>query len=94
MLRDVKAEYKVLKEKVKEYNKRDAKFYGNMFAKWSKVEHMEANVSENLPPNFLMIHGTQLFRALKQKLCMMMTFFTSEGSFFYLINISERIVFI
>ncbi|KAF3323706.1 peptidyl-prolyl isomerase-like isoform X1 [Carex littledalei] len=41
--RDVKAEYKVLKEKVKEYNKRDAKFYGNMFAKWSKVEHMEAN---------------------------------------------------
>lgn len=52
MLRDVKAEYKVLKEKVKEYNKRDAKFYGNMFAKWSKVEHMEANVSENLPPKF------------------------------------------
>ncbi|KAJ1696961.1 hypothetical protein LUZ63_005473 [Rhynchospora breviuscula] len=41
--RDVKAEYKVLKEKVKEYNKRDAKFYGNMFAKWSKLEHMEAN---------------------------------------------------
>ena len=31
--RDVKLEYKVLKEKVKEYNKKDAKFYGNMFAK-------------------------------------------------------------
>lgn len=46
MIRDVKAEYKVLKEKVKEHNKRDAKFYGNMFAKWSKSEHMEANVSE------------------------------------------------
>ncbi|KAM0071201.1 putative peptidylprolyl isomerase [Helianthus debilis subsp. tardiflorus] len=31
--RDVKLEYKVLKEKMKEYNKKDAKFYGNMFAK-------------------------------------------------------------
>ncbi|XP_022953866.1 peptidyl-prolyl cis-trans isomerase FKBP62-like [Cucurbita moschata] len=31
--RDVKLEYKTLKEKVKEYNKKDAKFYGNMFAK-------------------------------------------------------------
>lgn len=58
MLRDVKAEYKVLKEKVKEYNKRDAQFYGNMFAKWSKVEHMEANVSENLPPNFYDTYNT------------------------------------
>ncbi|XP_073003060.1 70 kDa peptidyl-prolyl isomerase-like [Typha latifolia] len=41
--RDVKLEYKTLKEKVKEYNKRDAKFYGNMFAKMSKLEHTEAN---------------------------------------------------
>ena len=32
-IRDVKLEYKTLKEKVKEYNKKDAKFYGNMFAK-------------------------------------------------------------
>jgi uncharacterized metal-binding protein len=47
MVRDVKAEYKVLKEKVKEYNKRDAKFYGNMFAKWRKVDYMEANVSKS-----------------------------------------------
>ncbi|KAI3801170.1 hypothetical protein L1987_29273 [Smallanthus sonchifolius] len=31
--RDVKLEYKLLKEKMKEYNKKDAKFYGNMFAK-------------------------------------------------------------
>lgn len=36
--RDVKVEYKKLKEKVKEYNKKDAKFYGNMFAKMNKVE--------------------------------------------------------
>ncbi|KAJ9547980.1 hypothetical protein OSB04_020523 [Centaurea solstitialis] len=31
--RDVKVEYKVLKEKMKEYNKKDAKFYANMFAR-------------------------------------------------------------
>ena len=37
-IRDVKLEYKTLKEKVKEYNKKDAKFYGNMFAKMKKVE--------------------------------------------------------
>ncbi|XP_042459415.1 70 kDa peptidyl-prolyl isomerase-like [Zingiber officinale] len=41
--REVKLEYKVLKEKVREYNKRDAQFYGNMFAKLSKLEAPEAN---------------------------------------------------
>ncbi|EPS61356.1 hypothetical protein M569_13437, partial [Genlisea aurea] len=35
--REVKSEYKILKEKVKEYNKKDAKFYGNMFAKLNKT---------------------------------------------------------
>ncbi|GJN03225.1 hypothetical protein PR202_ga20645 [Eleusine coracana subsp. coracana] len=39
--RDVKMVYKTLKEKKREYNRRDAKFYGNMFAKWRKVEHMD-----------------------------------------------------
>ncbi|KAG6478260.1 hypothetical protein ZIOFF_061695 [Zingiber officinale] len=34
--RDVKIEYKALKEKVREYNKKEAKFYGNIFAKMSK----------------------------------------------------------
>lgn len=34
--RDVKLTYKNLKEKVKEYNKKDAKFYSNMFAKMTK----------------------------------------------------------
>ncbi|XP_024451585.1 peptidyl-prolyl cis-trans isomerase FKBP62 isoform X2 [Populus trichocarpa] len=34
--RDVKLEHKTLKEKMKEYNKKEAKFYGNMFAKMSK----------------------------------------------------------
>ncbi|KAL6978861.1 Peptidyl-prolyl cis-trans isomerase fkbp65 [Sarracenia purpurea var. burkii] len=41
--RDVKLEYKTLKEKVKEYNKKDAKFYGNMFAKLNKLESVETN---------------------------------------------------
>lgn len=41
--RDVKLEYKVLKEKVKEFNKKDAKFYGNMFSKLNKVEIYETN---------------------------------------------------
>ncbi|KAF5193405.1 Peptidylprolyl isomerase [Thalictrum thalictroides] len=41
--RDVKLEYKVLKEKMKEYNKKDAQFYGNIFAKMSKIETPESN---------------------------------------------------
>ncbi|KAK9288931.1 hypothetical protein L1049_017402 [Liquidambar formosana] len=40
--RDVKLEYKVLKEKVKEYNRRDAKFYGNIFAKMNKLEQVRS----------------------------------------------------
>ncbi|GMJ08993.1 rotamase FKBP 1, FK506 BINDING PROTEIN 62 [Hibiscus trionum] len=36
--REIKMEYKVLKEKMKEYNKKEAKFYGNMFAKMNKVD--------------------------------------------------------
>ncbi|KAH0450736.1 hypothetical protein IEQ34_021428 [Dendrobium chrysotoxum] len=31
---DVKLEYRSLKEKMKDYNKKVAKFYGNMFAEW------------------------------------------------------------
>ncbi|CAH9093931.1 unnamed protein product [Cuscuta europaea] len=44
--RDVKLEYKVLKEKVKEFNKKDAKFYGNMFA---KLNVTKATVKEAEP---------------------------------------------
>ncbi|KAL7209381.1 hypothetical protein ACSBR1_031003 [Camellia fascicularis] len=39
--RDVKLEYKILKKKVKEYNKKDAQFYGNMFAKMNKLEQIK-----------------------------------------------------
>ncbi|RZC47205.1 hypothetical protein C5167_040166 [Papaver somniferum] len=41
--RDVKMEYKVLKEKVKEYNKKDAKFFGNIFAKMSKLDPLDTS---------------------------------------------------
>ncbi|KAL3633269.1 Peptidyl-prolyl cis-trans isomerase fkbp65 [Castilleja foliolosa] len=41
--REVKLGYKTLKEKVKEFNKKDAKFYGNMFAKLNKVQTFDSN---------------------------------------------------
>lgn len=41
--RDVKLEYRTLKEKMKEYNKKEAKFYGNMFARMNKLEALETN---------------------------------------------------
>jgi len=51
--RDVKLEYKVLKEKVKEFNKKDAKFYGNMFAKMSKLEPVEVRIRKILSQEIL-----------------------------------------
>ncbi|KAI4354243.1 hypothetical protein L6164_003129 [Bauhinia variegata] len=41
--RDVKLEYRTLKEKMKEYNRREAKFYGNMFAKMNKSDSVDSN---------------------------------------------------
>ncbi|CAM8978839.1 unnamed protein product [Rhodiola kirilowii] len=41
--RDVKKEYKILKEKMREYNKKQAQFYGNMFSKLSKLEAADTN---------------------------------------------------
>ena len=49
-IRDVKMGYRRLKETVKEYKRRDAKLYGNMISKLSKVEDTEGNVSPLLPP--------------------------------------------
>ncbi|KAJ9176630.1 hypothetical protein P3X46_011921 [Hevea brasiliensis] len=43
--RDVKLEYKTLKEKMREYNKKEAKFYGNMFSKMNKLGPVDSNVS-------------------------------------------------
>ncbi|GKV18045.1 hypothetical protein SLEP1_g28474 [Rubroshorea leprosula] len=44
--RDVRAEYKLLKEKVREYNKKDAQFYGSIFAKMNKLEQAKARKQE------------------------------------------------
>nr|ACU23964.1 unknown [Glycine max] len=41
--RDVKLEYKTLKEKMKEYNKKEAKFYGDMFNKLHKLDSLDSN---------------------------------------------------
>lgn len=41
--RDVKLGYKTLREKVKEYNRKEAKFYGNMFAKMTKADSNDNN---------------------------------------------------
>ncbi|KAE8685079.1 Peptidyl-prolyl cis-trans isomerase FKBP65 [Hibiscus syriacus] len=46
--REVKLEYKVLKEKMKDYNKKEAKFYGNMFAKMNKMESSDSSASAEL----------------------------------------------
>lgn len=40
--RDVKLTYKTLKEKIKEINKKDAKFYSNMFSKMTKPSAEES----------------------------------------------------
>ncbi|KAH0638199.1 hypothetical protein KY289_038114 [Solanum tuberosum] len=47
--RDVRLEYKVLKEKIKEYNKKDAQFYGNIFAKMNKLEQSGEAKNEAAP---------------------------------------------
>ncbi|XP_039050559.1 peptidyl-prolyl cis-trans isomerase FKBP65-like [Hibiscus syriacus] len=39
--KDVKLEYRILKEKIKECNKKDAQFYGNIFAKMNKRAKQE-----------------------------------------------------
>ncbi|KAJ1407321.1 Tetratricopeptide-like helical domain superfamily [Sesbania bispinosa] len=47
--RDVKIEYKILKEKVREYNKKDAQFYGSIFAKMNKLEQARTAAAKQEP---------------------------------------------
>ncbi|KAG5099400.1 hypothetical protein JHK82_044452 [Glycine max] len=46
--RDVKLEYVTLKEKMKEYNKKEAKFYGNMFNKLHKLDSLDNSDQQSL----------------------------------------------
>lgn len=39
----MKLGYKALKDKMKEYNKKDAKFYGNMFSKLNKLQPFDVS---------------------------------------------------
>jgi len=48
-IRDVKMEYKILKQKVREYNKKDAQFYGGMFAKMNKLEQARTGKGDPVP---------------------------------------------
>ncbi|KAM2009205.1 hypothetical protein FF1_003781 [Malus domestica] len=48
--RDVKLEYKTLKENMKEYNKKEAKFYGNMFAKLTKSPDSNKEAAKDAEP--------------------------------------------
>lgn len=47
--RDVKIEYKILKDKVREYNKKDAQFYGSIFAKMNKMEQARSASAKQEP---------------------------------------------
>lgn len=47
--REVRLEYKILKQKQIEYNKKDAKLYGNMFARLNKLEAFEGKKGEGEP---------------------------------------------
>ncbi|KAK7400042.1 hypothetical protein VNO78_11241 [Psophocarpus tetragonolobus] len=47
--RDVKMEYKILKQKVREYNKKDAQFYGSIFAKMNKLEQTRTATEKQEP---------------------------------------------
>ena len=49
IIRDVKMEYKLLKQKVREYNKKDAQFYGSMFAKMNKLEEARTATAKQEP---------------------------------------------
>ncbi|CAN6238159.1 unnamed protein product [Urochloa humidicola] len=70
--RDVKMGYRRLKETVKEYKRRDAKLYGNMISKLSKVEDTEGNDHES--------RGQSKKRGLWPLADMLRRCFTTDGT--------------
>ncbi|XP_011000006.1 PREDICTED: peptidyl-prolyl cis-trans isomerase FKBP62-like isoform X2 [Populus euphratica] len=48
--RDVKLEYKILKDKVREYKKKEAQFYSNIFAKMNKLEQTNSTMAAKQDP--------------------------------------------
>lgn len=69
--RDVKLEYKILKDKVREYNKKEAQFYSNIFAKMNKLEQTNSTVNRPNP---------NLFKSVVMvTLCLLLTVFLVCG---------------
>eukprot|EP00258_Populus_trichocarpa_P016603 XP_006375512.2 peptidyl-prolyl cis-trans isomerase FKBP62 isoform X1 [Populus trichocarpa] len=69
--RDVKLEYKILKDKVREYNKKEAQFYSNIFAKMNKLEQTNSTVNRQNP---------NLFKSVVMvTLCLLLTVFLVYG---------------
>nr|ABK95085.1 unknown [Populus trichocarpa] len=69
--RDVKLENKILKDKVREYNKKEAQFYSNIFAKMNKLEQTNSTVNRQNP---------NLFKSVVMvTLCLLLTVFLVYG---------------
>ncbi|GAB2221586.1 hypothetical protein Droror1_Dr00012771 [Drosera rotundifolia] len=76
-IREVKLEYKALKDKVKEYNKKDAKFYSNMFSKLTKLESNDNSAEKtevkedalipNEGNNLILLNTTVHYKAIYNK---------------------------
>ncbi|KAJ6401281.1 hypothetical protein OIU84_016653 [Salix udensis] len=69
--RDVKLEYKILKDKVREYNKKEAQFYSNIFAKMNKLEQTNSTVNRQNPNLFKYV--------VMVTLCLLLTVFLVRG---------------
>ncbi|CAK7348102.1 unnamed protein product [Dovyalis caffra] len=69
--RDVKLEYKILKDKVREYNKKDAQFYSNIFAKMNKSARANSTVNRRTP--------NSLSSVVMVALCLLLTVFLVYG---------------
>ncbi|KAF9669497.1 hypothetical protein SADUNF_Sadunf14G0113600 [Salix dunnii] len=69
--RDVKLEYKILKDKVREYNKKEAQFYSNIFAKMNKLEQTNSTVNRQNPNLFKYV--------VMVTLCLLLTVFLVHG---------------
>ncbi|KAJ6723656.1 PEPTIDYLPROLYL ISOMERASE [Salix koriyanagi] len=69
--RDVKLEYKILKDKMREYNKKEAQFYSNIFAKMNKLEQTNSTVNRQNPNLFKYV--------VMVTLCLLLTVFLVRG---------------
>eukprot|EP00270_Netrium_digitus_P011516 TRINITY_DN366_c0_g1_i4.p1 TRINITY_DN366_c0_g1~~TRINITY_DN366_c0_g1_i4.p1 ORF type:complete len:207 (+),score=83.13 TRINITY_DN366_c0_g1_i4:2946-3566(+) len=62
--RDLKLEYKTLKQKVAEQNKKEAKIFGNMFARLNKLEAKESKRSQEAGADTEMVEEIKTEKAV------------------------------